>query len=37
MERLAKEFSPDTRVNFVQKPFHARKLAEVVYACLNSK
>jgi PAS domain S-box-containing protein len=36
-ERLAKEFPPGTRVNFVQKPFHARKLAEVVYACLNSK
>jgi PAS domain S-box-containing protein len=37
MERVAKEFPPGTRVNFVQKPFHARKLAEVVYACLNSK
>ncbi|MGP8201005.1 MAG: response regulator [Limisphaerales bacterium] len=36
-ERLAKEFPPGTRVNFVQKPFHARKLAEVVYGCLNSK
>jgi PAS domain S-box-containing protein len=36
-ERLAKEFPPGAKVNFVQKPFHARKLAEVVYACLNSK
>jgi DNA-binding NtrC family response regulator len=36
-ERLAKEFPPGARVNFVQKPFHARKLAEVVYACLNPK
>jgi PAS domain S-box-containing protein len=36
-ERLAKEFPPGARVNFVQKPFHARKLAEVVYACLNTK
>ena len=37
IERLAKEFPPGERVNFVQKPFHARKLAEMVYACLNSK
>jgi CheY-like chemotaxis protein len=37
MERVAKEFPPGTKVNFVQKPFHARKLAEVVYACLNPK
>jgi two-component system, cell cycle sensor histidine kinase and response regulator CckA len=36
-DRLAKEFPPGERVNFVQKPFHARKLAEVVYDCLNSK
>jgi PAS domain S-box-containing protein len=36
-ERLAKEFPPGTQVNFVQKPFHVRKLAEAVYACLNSK
>jgi PAS domain S-box-containing protein len=36
-ERLAKEFPPGTKVNFVQKPFHARKLAEVVYACINNK
>jgi hypothetical protein len=36
-ERLAKEFPPGVRVNFVQKPFHVRKLAEAVYACLNSK
>jgi two-component system cell cycle sensor histidine kinase/response regulator CckA len=37
IERLAKEFLPGERVNFVQKPFHARKLAEVVHACLTSK
>jgi two-component system, cell cycle sensor histidine kinase and response regulator CckA len=37
IERLAKEFPPGERVNFVQKPFHARKLAEMVYVCLNSK
>jgi two-component system, cell cycle sensor histidine kinase and response regulator CckA len=36
-ERLAREFPPGERVNFVQKPFHARKLAEMVYDCLNSK
>ena len=34
--RLAKEFPPGERVNFVQKPFHARRLAEMVYDCLNS-
>jgi two-component system cell cycle sensor histidine kinase/response regulator CckA len=37
LERLAKEFPHGEQVNFLQKPFHARKLAEVVYACLNSK
>jgi DNA-binding NtrC family response regulator len=36
-ERLAKEFPPGTRVNFVQKPFHVRKLAEAVHACLSGK
>jgi PAS domain S-box-containing protein len=36
-ERLAKEFPPGARVNFVQKPFHARRLAEVVHDCLNPK
>ena len=35
--RLAKEFPPGEKVNFVQKPFHARKLAEAVYNCINSK
>jgi PAS domain S-box-containing protein len=34
-ERLAKEFPPGTQVNLVQKPFHARKLAEMVYETLN--
>ncbi len=36
-ERVAKEFPAGEKINFVQKPFHARKLAEVVYACLNGK
>jgi PAS domain S-box-containing protein len=36
-ERLSKEFPVGETVNFVQKPFHARKLAEVVFACLNGK
>lgn len=36
-ERLAKEFPPGTAVNLVQKPFHARKLAEMVYETLNAK
>jgi two-component system, cell cycle sensor histidine kinase and response regulator CckA len=36
-KRLAKEFPAGEKVNFVQKPFHARKLAEVVYECLNNK
>jgi hypothetical protein len=35
-ERLAKEFPPGTQVNLVQKPFHARKLAEMVYEILNA-
>jgi two-component system cell cycle sensor histidine kinase/response regulator CckA len=35
-ERLAKEFPPGTRVNLVQKPFHARKLAEMVFESLNA-
>jgi CheY-like chemotaxis protein len=34
-ERLAKEFPPGTPVNLVQKPFHAHKLAEMVYEILN--
>jgi hypothetical protein len=36
-DRLAKEFPNGEKVNFVQKPFHARKLAEVVYECINGK
>jgi PAS domain S-box-containing protein len=36
-ERLAKEFAPGARVNFIQKPFHVRKLAEAVHACLNAR
>jgi DNA-binding NtrC family response regulator len=35
-ERLAKEFPPGTPVNLVQKPFHARKLAEMVFETLNA-
>jgi len=36
-ERMAKEFPVGTAVNLVQKPFHARKLAEMVYETLNAK
>ena len=36
-ERLAKEFPPGTNVNLVQKPFHARKLAEMVFDTLNPR
>jgi PAS domain S-box-containing protein len=35
-ERLEKEFPPGTKVNLVQKPFHARKLAEMVYQTINA-
>jgi hypothetical protein len=35
-ERLAKEFPPGTHVNLVQKPFHARRLAEMVFETLNA-
>jgi two-component system cell cycle sensor histidine kinase/response regulator CckA len=35
-ERLAKEFPPGTAVNLVQKPFHARRLAERVFETLNT-
>jgi DNA-binding NtrC family response regulator len=35
IERLAKEFGPEENFTYVQKPFHARKLAEVVHDCLN--
>ncbi len=34
-ERLAKELPQGTHVNLVQKPFHARKLAEMVFETLN--
>ncbi len=36
-EKLARDFTLDRGSNFIQKPFHARKLAETVYDCLNSK
>jgi CheY-like chemotaxis protein len=35
-ERLAKEFPPGTPFKLVQKPFHARKLAEMVFETLNA-
>ena len=35
-EKLAKDFTLDRGANFLQKPFHARKLAETVYDCLNA-
>jgi PAS domain S-box-containing protein len=35
-DRLAKEFPPGTAFKMVQKPFHARKLAEMVFESLNS-
>jgi PAS domain S-box-containing protein len=34
-ERLAKEFPAGATVNLVQKPFHARRLAEMVFDTLN--
>jgi nitrogen-specific signal transduction histidine kinase/CheY-like chemotaxis protein len=34
--RLAKEFPAGTVVNLVQKPFHARRLAEMVFETLNA-
>jgi two-component system, cell cycle sensor histidine kinase and response regulator CckA len=36
-ERLAKEFPPGTSFNLVQKPFHARRLAEMVFETLNAR
>jgi len=36
-ERLAKEFPPGAAVNLVQKPFHARRLAEMVFETLNAR
>ncbi len=36
-EKLMKEFTMDGGSNFLQKPFHARKLAETVYDCLSGK
>jgi PAS domain S-box-containing protein len=35
-ERLAKELPRGTPVNLVQKPFHARKLAEMVFETLSA-
>jgi hypothetical protein len=36
-EKLMKDFTLDGSANFLQKPFHARKLAETVYDSLNRK
>ena len=35
-DRLAKEFPPGTAFKMVQKPFHARKLAEMVFESLHA-
>ncbi len=36
-QKLGKNLALKEGVNFIQKPFHARKLVETVYDCLNSK
>ncbi|HEY3857498.1 MAG TPA: ATP-binding protein [Verrucomicrobiae bacterium] len=36
-EKLGKDMNLKEGFNFVQKPFHARKLAETVYDCLNAR
>jgi PAS domain S-box-containing protein len=36
-QKLAKDLALTDGSNFIQKPFHARKLAETVYDCLNSE
>jgi CheY-like chemotaxis protein len=36
-QKLATTVPLKEGVNFIQKPFHARKLVETVYDCLNSK
>ncbi len=36
-QKLAKDLALTDGSNFIQKPFHARKLAETVYDCLMSK
>jgi CheY-like chemotaxis protein len=36
-EKVAAHLGLREGLNFIQKPFHARKLAEVVHDCLNSK
>ncbi len=36
-QKLANDLALKEGLNFIQKPFHARKLAETVYDCLNSK
>jgi DNA-binding NtrC family response regulator len=36
-ENMVQDAAVGAGPNFIQKPFHARKLAEVVYDCLNEK
>jgi CheY-like chemotaxis protein len=36
-ERLAQELMPPADAKFIQKPFHARKLAEAVFESLSRK
>lgn len=36
-QKLGNDLALKEGLNFIQKPFHARKLAETVYDCLNSK
>ncbi len=36
-QKLAEDLALTDGSNFIQKPFHARKLAETVYDCLNAK
>jgi DNA-binding NtrC family response regulator len=36
-EKLSHDTPLREGLNFIQKPFHARKLAETVYDCLNAQ
>jgi PAS domain S-box-containing protein len=36
-DRLSKDFLPSQDAGFIQKPFHARKLAETVFDCLQGR
>jgi len=35
-QKLAKDYTLAPGTNFIQKPFHARKLAETVHDCLTA-